>query len=895
MFEPSLSSRVARAFVDRAPIDWAALLARTRGSPDRGLVESLWCLDRVRRTLPRSQRARQAPVRATFAAHLVTAAAAAQTISALIVLGSAVLSGRTIEGRAFQVALGAAFAAASLAGLVLSRDPRSVWLTAMCAAVGSAFTRASLLGLPESWSAPIDPFIRGLYPEAFAPACLWQFAREFPHGRRFNAFDLIAGRMTAVIWLIGALLFAINAAGQRGGLDPGPLAHLLRDDASHVFWHLFTVSFIPPVFAILIRSRLALLAERRRAANLATAIAAGTAPFLLTGCVRAVLPAVDDWFATGAGADRARLDGLIIAALIATPILMMAAIMVDRPFELRSLRQHLSREALLGRAAATIAVAPFGALMFAAYRLQDEALGDVLYWTSPLVVLCIAGAWLLAAVRFRRSGALEWPFLLPAGSDDHGLGNALERIRLARGEREIMAVLEREVRGATGARRVCVLTSDAGGHFAAADDATLLLRSDSALVGLLRETPGPIDVSPRGSLLGLLPSSERALLLAKAIHLVAGVIRKGRLAAVIACGGAHGGIPFEARDRWLLTSLTAAAAAPGEEVAAGRGIDGRARQRPGDPDLAFECPRCGRVSANRRVAARCCEAAPIVAALPRRLVGKFLVRRRLGAGSMGVVYLARDRRLQRDVVLKTLPALRPPAVKRLRDEARAMARLNRQSLATIYGLEIWRGTPVLVVEHLAGGTLADRLARGPLPPIDAMAIGIRLARALDYMHRRNVLHRDLKPSNIAFTAGGAVKLLDFGLATFTPRSSNGSCDRTCAGGADWFGGTLAYLPPEAYEGADPDPAFDLWALAVVLLECVAGENPFRAGDRQATIDRVLASDMASLQPHIEAVAPVLTRFFEKALSRDRERRFAGAGELHSALSAACDATAAIPG
>src|SRR5258707_13213131 len=135
---------------------------------------------------------------------------------------------------------------------------------------------------------------------------------------------------------------------------------------------------------------------------------------------------------------------------------------------------------------------------------------------------------------------------------------------------------------------------------------------------------------------------------------------------------------------------------------------------------------------------------------------------------MGVVYLAHDTALDRDVALKTLRNLRPHRVERLRDEARAMAALNHESLATLYGLEIWRGTPVLVVEYFPKGTLADRLSHGPLAPEDAIALGLQLARALAYMHARAVEHRDLKPSNIAFTPAGRVKLLDFGLATQAP-------------------------------------------------------------------------------------------------------------------------------
>jgi len=204
---------------------------------------------------------------------------------------------------------------------------------------------------------------------------------------------------------------------------------------------------------------------------------------------------------------------------------------------------------------------------------------------------------------------------------------------------------------------------------------------------------------------------------------------------------------------------------------------------------------------------------------------------------MGVVYLARDAALGRDVALKTLPAHRGDAVARLRDEARAMAALDHPALATLYGLELWRGSPVLVVEYMAGGTLAARLTKGPMRLEEILSLGITVADALAYMHAHGVLHRDVKPGNIGMTADGAVKLFDFGLAwdEGTPA------------------GTPAYLPREALTGAAPDEAVDLWALALVLRDA--------GGARHTALDA----------------------FFRRALAPARADRYESAAAMRDAL------------
>jgi len=255
--------------------------------------------------------------------------------------------------------------------------------------------------------------------------------------------------------------------------------------------------------------------------------------------------------------------------------------------------------------------------------------------------------------------------------------------------------------------------------------------------------------------------------------------------------------------------------------------------------------------------------------------------RRLGAGAMGVVYLARDLALDRLVALKTFPELRPHAIERLRAEARAMAALNHDGLAIIYGLELWHQTPILVMEYFAEGTLARRIAGAPLPARDVAHLGMCVARALADMHARGRLHRDLKPSNIGLTANGDAKLLDFGLAT----AADADDEALDAAGKTnvVLAGTPAYLPPEAFQGEVATPGFDVWGLAVTLLESAAGAHPFAAPSVRGVRRRILSLDLAPFLARRLASTPLLIPFFERALSRSPASRFGDARELHRAL------------
>jgi serine/threonine protein kinase len=288
---------------------------------------------------------------------------------------------------------------------------------------------------------------------------------------------------------------------------------------------------------------------------------------------------------------------------------------------------------------------------------------------------------------------------------------------------------------------------------------------------------------------------------------------------------------------------------------------------------------------------------------------------RIGVGGMGIVYRGADLALGRPVAIKTLRRVSPEDAMRLRREARTAATVSHPNLAPIYGMETWRGTPLLVLELLEGGTLAHRLAQGKLAPRETVELGIAMTDALAQLHAADILHRDIKPSNIGYTRDGMPKLMDFGIARvmFDLRREEALEELEDFGEDDdpesmpavavWkdgtgshlpprlrFVGTLSYLSPEALNGEPADACFDLWSLSVVLFECLLGRRVFSGTDRQV-MERV----RAGLVPDFSQVCPEqdagLGEFFREALHRSPSRRPASAWELRGRLEAVRDGLA----
>src|SRR5215471_14797732 len=211
-------------------------------------------------------------------------------------------------------------------------------------------------------------------------------------------------------------------------------------------------------------------------------------------------------------------------------------------------------------------------------------------------------------------------------------------------------------------------------------------------------------------------------------------------------------------------------------------------------------------------------------------LGRYRIIEQLGRGGAGIVYRAEDPRLGRSVAIKVLhdQGLRDErALSRFRQEARSLSRLLHPNIATLFDFDSQEDCDFIVLEYVAGETLAQTLAHGPLPESRARAIAIEVADALQFAHEEGVVHRDLKPGNIILSPRGRAKVLDFGLARLLREEDCSATANTLSRSTPgMFTGTLPYMAPEQVTGQSVDARTDIHALGVVLYEMVSRTRPY---------------------------------------------------------------------
>ena len=273
---------------------------------------------------------------------------------------------------------------------------------------------------------------------------------------------------------------------------------------------------------------------------------------------------------------------------------------------------------------------------------------------------------------------------------------------------------------------------------------------------------------------------------------------------------------------------------------------------------------------------------------PGARVGPFEILSPLGAGGMGEVYRARDTRLDRIVALKFLSdsILAASDPQRFQREARAISRVTHPHVCALHDIGESDGLTYLVLEFVAGDTLADRLRRGPLPIQEVLRYGIQIADALDAAHRHGVVHRDLKPANIMLTRDG-VKLLDFGLAKLRSASLESvEAARTATvslSGEGLIVGTLPYMAPEQLEAKPVDARADIFSFGAVLYEMATGARPFKGDSRISLMAAVLTDTPEPMRVRQSLTPPAFERLVQRCLEKDAENRWQTARDLASEL------------
>ena len=282
------------------------------------------------------------------------------------------------------------------------------------------------------------------------------------------------------------------------------------------------------------------------------------------------------------------------------------------------------------------------------------------------------------------------------------------------------------------------------------------------------------------------------------------------------------------------------------------------------------------------------ESAPVTLAPGTRLSSYRLVEK-LGEGGMGVVWRAVDETLDRQVAVKILPDLfaqDPERLARFEREAKVLASLNHPGIATIHGLHESNGVRFLVMELVPGTDLSKRLEAGPMPRAEALAIGAKIAEALEAAHDHGVIHRDLKPANIQVTPDGGVKILDFGLAKAFDTQVSGASGSVSLSptlttpASTHIGvilGTASYMSPEQAKGKPVDRRTDIWALGCILYEMLAGRRPFQGEGVSEVLAAVIMAPIA-FEELPTSLPRRVDQLVRRCLDRDPKRRLRDAGE-----------------
>ena len=277
--------------------------------------------------------------------------------------------------------------------------------------------------------------------------------------------------------------------------------------------------------------------------------------------------------------------------------------------------------------------------------------------------------------------------------------------------------------------------------------------------------------------------------------------------------------------------------------------------------------------------------------MAERHIGKYVVKRELGRGGMGAVYLAEQTGLGREVAIKELvpsAAADPIALKRFLQEAQVMARTSHPNLVQVYDMEQIQGANYIVLEFVRGKSLRDLLNRGAIALPQVFAVMHGVLQALDYAHRHAIVHRDMKPENVLISDEGDVKVADFGIARLTDDSGGPGSTATKTGTTV---GTPQYMSPEQVASSKVDGRSDLYSAGIMFYELIVGQPPFTASEADGPFTLMAKHVQAppkppsALRPGLD---PPLEEVVLKSLSKRPEDRYQNGQEFDEAVSGIAD-------
>ena len=271
------------------------------------------------------------------------------------------------------------------------------------------------------------------------------------------------------------------------------------------------------------------------------------------------------------------------------------------------------------------------------------------------------------------------------------------------------------------------------------------------------------------------------------------------------------------------------------------------------------------------------------------IAGKYQILEELGKGGMGIVYKAKDTKLDRIVALKFLPqelTQDNEAKERFIQEAKTAAALNHPNITVIHEIDEDEGRTFIAMEFIGGQSLKEKTKSGPLEIDDAVRIASQVADGLQEAHEKGIVHRDIKPANIMLTEKGQAKIADFGIAKLV-----GQVRLTRTGATI---GTVAYMSPEQAKGDEVDHRSDIWSMGVVLYEMLTGELPFKGNHEQTMIYSILNADPVTPQTYRKDVSISVLDLVEKALQKNPADRFQSILDFRNVLGSCAKRAAKIP-